>query len=580
MKTSKKLVVIVFLLLTVTVASVFANDGKIVVIGDDLSARAPNPWLKFMAAQNRHGEVVNATRRDWQSSEVWYVREVLEQYPQAQAYIILSSTNDLRKIANIEPEAVARIGARIGYMSDIIREKNPTANILLVVPPRVNPEKQSEFGEHAVILSELLAASIEKTARARNVHFISLLDTFSPAILGENIYPMQNDEQQKIAKLFWDELNHPVVNRREPVAAQVSVLAPPAAGMPIVDGQSADNLAFSIAEDLAKLPLVKNNSHKIMPLWREKLSPAPVANYVSNRDLADVVSEESRLLGLGVIEGVKQILAREMTWQTAMRMEEMFEETGADIYAQVNTLYAPDSLPAMISAIIPPENSGEMISGLMGSVVDWEKVAVAEHPAFNQVAINLINKPDQEKNARGKNVPALRVSDFTEFSLNPDEIAIPGLARFDEELVANASPVQEYTTVEVIRETPEIAQHLIDAPWNKSAITTVGKIASYEVVGDALANANYSSEEIMAMAASAAKIHAVNYPLPEIEENATGVDKLGKVRVEEILLGKKIIAVSEKSLPISRYVNQEHTMMPLSEKQRVSGYAVYVHTDL
>lgn len=538
----RKFLTVIFLLLAAVLPaqanSAAGRGGETVIIGDEMNASG-GAWLPLFAqeAAGESSEIINALRPGWKSSDVWYVREILGQYPRAAAYVILASTNDLRTIDSVDPEAVARIGARAGYMADIIREVNPAAAVLLVAPPQVDPAKHTGYPASALVLSEMLAANLEKTAASRGLHFLSLLDRFSPAATADSIYPKAAEEQKKLARLLAAELRYPLAQQSAPLCATAGAVPPPAAGRPVADGQGAEMLASSIMADLAALPAAPAGAPAAVAT-----APASIRSYVCTRDLAQVICEEGVSLAAGALDGLRELIGSELAEQEELRMNEMFNFPGAETYAEV-TREAPIN-EALISAIVPPAAA----EGFAGAVVDWDTVPAPDNPGFNAVTLAPRKKAPQ----------AVNIADFSD---DPDDIDIPGMTEFDADPVLAAAKTA-IPVADVIREpvvvrgvpAPAAEQDLTNAPWNKpeTAATAVAQSVSA----------------------------AINYPLPDAEG---GIDDTPAVKIEKVLNGENILAAAAEAEDLGRFINKESTMQPLTaaaQAPAVPGYAVYVHTGI
>lgn len=557
-------------------------QGETVIIADECGRGAAGraAWVDAFA-RAAGGEVVNAARPGWKSSDVWYVREVLGQHPRAAAYVLMASPNDLKAIATVDPEAVARVGARYGYMADIIMEANPKARVLLAAPPQVDPARHAGFPESSLVLSEMLAANLNKTAQTRRLHFVNLLDAFPADAAAKSVFPAGAKEQERLGQMLAAELSDPVAGASAPLCAQVAKVAPPAAGLPVTDTAGADALASSIAADLAAMPgMSAGVSGRKTPA-----APAVIRNYICDRDTSSVMSEEGVSLAQGVAESIRNALGRNADEEEEFRMNEAFNFPGADEYALVTR--EPPVNEAVISAIVPPAAA----SGFAGSVVDWDAVPAPENPGFNAVALAPANKEKVD-------APAPRGVSAADFSADPDAVSVPGMsdlaameaaagADADEgapagELLANV--VREPV---VIRHDPDAPQQdLSNAPWNRPVEVAAVTPENPEVAAAAPAEAAPETTAIAALPAAPARPAAPDDfgPMPDAEG---GADEMPTVKMEALFNGEKTLGGTAAAGARRRYVNAESTMLPLGATAAtaaaplpaIPGYAVYIHTE-
>lgn len=545
-------------------------QGETVIVADECG-RGPAGRAAWVDAFARAvgGEVVNAARPGWKSSDVWYVREVLGQHPAAAAYVLVASPNDLKAIATVDPEAVARVGARYGYMADIIMEANPKARVLLAAPPQVDPSRHAGFPESAIVLSEMLAANLNKAAETRRLHFVSLLDAFPAAATAASVFPTGAKEQERLGQMLAAELSDPVAGASAPICAQVAKVAPPAAGKPVTDAAGADALASSIAADLAALPGLGAGA----PARKTPAAPAVIRNYICDRDVSAVMSEEGLSLAQGVAESLRGALGRNIDEEEEMRMNEAFNFPGADEYALITR--EPPVNEAVISAIVPPAAA----SGFAGSVVDWDAVPAPENPGFNAVALAPADKKEKV------DAPAPRGVSADDFSADPDAVSVPGMSDLAAmEAAADADAPAGELLANVVRE-PVVIRHdpdapqqdLSNAPWNRpvevAAVTPENP--------EAPAATTTAATAVATLPAAPARPAADDFaPMPDADG---GADELPTVKMEALFNGEKTLGGTAAASSRRRYVNAESTMLPLRAEAAplpaIPGYAVYIHTE-
>ncbi|GHV18954.1 hypothetical protein AGMMS49959_02270 [Planctomycetales bacterium] len=421
----------------------------VVVIGDDHSAAAENSWLARFAAQTG-AAVVNALRADWRTAETWYVREVLQSYPRADAYVFLPAATELAAMTQFDPEALARIAARVGYMIDLARQANPSADVLVVAPAAADQNL-------GAMLAEVLALDLEKIAAEHRAKIVSF-----PRHLPSG-YRRAADAQQQIAQLVAGELSAPLLAQRQPLAAELGVIAPPAAGRPLVDSDSVAALVGEIAKNF-DAPDAEKPVEKSTPPFAEAANAAAepsMKRFVSDRDVAKLLSEEGVELAGGVAEAIGAAIYQELALQQEARMESRFNETGAAEFAQVD--FQPPFAEGEISAIVPPREAEHTFA----EVVDWQKDA-----GLNQVKLENVNEAVLAK------IPALSLEEFA------DDADVPGMVQFDaaprraetlraesHAVVANAAPVKPTaptaptapTEPTTLAEAPELAPKVLVA---------------------------------------------------------------------------------------------------------------------
>ncbi|MDR0868886.1 MAG: hypothetical protein LBP75_10525 [Planctomycetota bacterium] len=473
----------------------------VVVIGDDSSAAAENSWLARFAAQTG-AEVVNALRADWRTAETWYVREVLQSYPRADAYVFLPAATELAAMTQFDPEALARIAARVGYMIDLARQANPSADVLVVAPAATDENL-------GAMSAEVLALDLEKIAaehRAKSVSF--------PRHLPSG-YRRAADAQQQIAQLVAGELSAPLIANRQPLAAELGVIAPPAAGRPLVDSDSVAALVGEIAKNF-DTPAKENPAERSAPPFADATTSAArsIQRFVSDRDVAKLLSEEGVELAGGVAEAIGDAVYQELALQQDARMETLFNETGAAEFAQVD--FQPPFVEGEISAIVPPRQAEHTFA----EVVDWQKDA-----GLNQVklanAAGLAKIPAPAVAAEPQDLYRVKLENVNEAvlakipALSLEEFAgdadVPGMVQFDaaprnvetrnvetrraetlraesNAVVANAAPVKPVTPTEpaVLAEAPATAPNTLIATPVVANAAPVKTASSINLGADAL----------------------------------------------------------------------------------------------
>lgn len=357
-------------------------------------------WVDQFAGREKGVQVVNAGRDALESKHFWYVKELLRENPDANAFILYMGLNDLRGVKDADPEVAARIAGRVGYMIDLIRQKSPSARVLVVSPQRVEPArlnqkwKDEAFGDHTAILGEFLNISLRKIALDKQALFVALSDTIDGNLLPDGVHPGVAGHA-KIAETIYGALKETPVRNAQPVFAEAKKVAPPAQGRPYLNMSGTDAVVAGVRGDLLAM---QGGAHKSQAPATTvsgagaaerkaaavaegvQTGAARVSNFVCAEDRSSFVSDEAVKIGMAAGDFLSQTVAGELDWQEEAGVQTVYNHleamTGEANVVRIETP-APDA-PQATSFITQIRLPDEAEYGILGSAVNWDSIASPE----------------------------------------------------------------------------------------------------------------------------------------------------------------------------------------------------------
>lgn len=202
---------LIFFILT---AYIIEDDikGKIVCFGDSITNGAmveENSWVIQLDKKSASVSAVNAGRNGRKTSDKYELLPVLENNKDADYFLLLLGVNDLK---NGNDSMVAECVKNMNWMINEIKEKIPSAEIVLMSPCDINLEDMSElnkgkkYNKNTASSLIKLEKEYQDLAEKQSIGFISLLHTVSPENFIDGIHPDKNGYKE-IADKVWKELN-------------------------------------------------------------------------------------------------------------------------------------------------------------------------------------------------------------------------------------------------------------------------------------------------------------------------------------------------------------------------------------
>lgn len=463
-----------------------AGYKKIVCIGDCVTkgvwwseeVGSGTCWVDKFAAREKGVEVVNAGRDALESKHFWYVKEVLRENPDATVFVLYLGINDLRGIKDLETEAAVRVAGRVGYMIDLIRQKSPTAQVLVVAPQRIDQTRLSEkwrkegFGEHTATMTELMAISLQRVAEQKQALFLGLNDKITGKLLPDGVHPGVAGHTQ-IAEAIYSAMHTPVVKKSAPIYAEAKKTAPPAEGKPYISMSGTDAVVAGIQGDLLAMkgPEISGRSGRSLSVAPQaEMVDRLVSGFVSERDSAGFVSDEACRLGMATGEAIALAATNDLIWQEEVGVQRVYDNLER-MTGDGNTIRIESAIPVepraegFVTQIILPDDAGYEV---LGEAVDWNQVEVPS--VYNNVildrAAHTAQKAQEDKIALAKvaardlravvQEPRTRIEDMQDACLpelvgdRAGEILLPGgsLVPGIPSLSAFGSEVAEYEQAE------------------------------------------------------------------------------------------------------------------------------------
>jgi lysophospholipase L1-like esterase len=194
-------------------ASLSPLTGEIVCFGDSITAASKlNPgerWVAQLAEKNQQMTTINESVATRTSTDAAGLRQAIGRDPDANTWIILLGTNDLKRA---HEGIVQQVRANIGVLVDTVRQQQPSADIVICSPPnvglkRLDPELRENGGMGAQTAHWLyrLQGTLRGLAMEKGVRYVDLFGVVQPQDFIDGIVP-NAEGQTELANAIWDQL--------------------------------------------------------------------------------------------------------------------------------------------------------------------------------------------------------------------------------------------------------------------------------------------------------------------------------------------------------------------------------------
>lgn len=179
------------------------KEYTILCFGDSITAAGY--WIERLENDSPHRFINGGQSGRRAAHAPEELGEVLDDHPEADALILMLGVNDLPARDPRPGEVkVAKVVADMGEAIERARRQIDPANILLVAPPTVYPERLSDVNlqKGYQVTPSLLAqleAGYRALAREKGVAFFSLLQAVSAENSRDGLHPDQNGHAQMAA---------------------------------------------------------------------------------------------------------------------------------------------------------------------------------------------------------------------------------------------------------------------------------------------------------------------------------------------------------------------------------------------
>ncbi len=189
-------------------------SGKILCFGDSITQAdwpgkiAPSEkWVTVLGAKSDKITAVNAGRNGRTTKEgLAELPASLDAHPDAAWVLFFLGVNDTKHGA---PGVVEAATANMGKMVDMVRQKLPKAEIVVMAPINVNKEKFTSFfrdqvamGDDTAHYMKAMSVAYKALAHKKGVKFIDLLDVVTPAYIEDGVHA-NGKGQAQIAEAVW-----------------------------------------------------------------------------------------------------------------------------------------------------------------------------------------------------------------------------------------------------------------------------------------------------------------------------------------------------------------------------------------
>jgi len=187
--------------------------GQVVCFGDSITHGAlvdGHSWVWYLSQTHPDVDFINAGRNGRKTSDREELPPVLQQYPDADYYLIFLGVNDLKDGTEAMVNDCVQNMRR---MITQIRQTNSRADIVVVAPTDINLQTMSEINVNKQYnqntKQSLRALEQRYRALAQEAHtgFLSLLHTVSLPNYVDGLHPDEAGQQQ-IAAAVWQGLNN------------------------------------------------------------------------------------------------------------------------------------------------------------------------------------------------------------------------------------------------------------------------------------------------------------------------------------------------------------------------------------
>ena len=376
---------IVLLILYFVIALTYTNAAEhkkqIVCLGDEVTRGMwreemignGTRWVDILASYDKNTDIINAGVDGMKAGNIEYLNHILDEYPNAEMYIIYLGINDLKKIKAINPAAVASVGAKVLRMVRAIKLKAPEAEITIIAPQRIYFENASKeqlsngVGEQSEVLSEMLDGSLAVVAKRENVRFIELIDQIQPQMLADGVNPNVAGHA-KIAELVWNEISHPFT-KSDSVMAQNNI-APPPVGVSDINKPGTESLVSAVAEDVDEL---RGMGSKVENVGKGDNFKARAKNYVDYKQVQSVITKDAYNLGNSISKALVKKAESILIYDIDKVMEAQFINPNIKNSNETEICYKLPE-PSRVESYITTINTGSDKNENLAEAVDWDQV--------------------------------------------------------------------------------------------------------------------------------------------------------------------------------------------------------------
>jgi lysophospholipase L1-like esterase len=191
--------IFVLLLVYPLTSAADAPRTKVVCVGDSITlgegVKQEENFVSLLGAGNSRWKTVNQGRSGWSTSAYLERRQqVLSAIPgDADMVLVLLGTND---ILEGRPDAtVAKIARQIDQLTDLIHERAPKAEIVLMTPLNVFPINLSErlrragFGEQSAQDLKLVGDALRDLAKRKEYRAVDLYPALTASDTLDGVHP-------------------------------------------------------------------------------------------------------------------------------------------------------------------------------------------------------------------------------------------------------------------------------------------------------------------------------------------------------------------------------------------------------
>ncbi len=395
-KAGIKIVLMLTCLVVFITQSVFSAEHKkqIVCLGDQITngnwreemIGNGTRWVDVLASYAKGMEVINAGTDGMFAGDIHYLNNILKTYPDADIYVIYLGINDLIKIDQIDPAAVASVGAKILRMVRTIKTVNRSAEIAIVAPQRINYDKASEtekergVKEFSPVLSDMLDGSLEVVAKREDVHLVRLIDEMPDNMLADGVMPNIKGHE-KIAELIWDSISEPEFKALK--VHELAAIAPPPVGTPLTNKIGTESIIEGVSKDNEELRGVGSNAGNTVKTndYRSRAK-----SYIDKSLSKEIVSKAAYEAG----KGLGNILVKQAEEKLLAGVDKIMNNQFAPGYIEMaavgqsaDIIYKipePSRVESFITDIAVKNKNYEILA----DAVNWDKVSAPENREKNQ----------------------------------------------------------------------------------------------------------------------------------------------------------------------------------------------------
>lgn len=195
-----------------------ALEGKVLCFGDSITQadwpgkiEPAERWVTQLGGKSAKITAVNAGRNGRTTTEgLAELPAALEANQDAAWVLIFLGVNDMKRAS---VGVVEKATTNMGKMVDLVRQKLPKAEVAILAPINVNPDKytpffKGELGPDTVPFMKALAVAYKSLAEKKKTRFVSLLDAVPPAEIEDGVHA-NGKGQIKIAEAVWKGLGAP-----------------------------------------------------------------------------------------------------------------------------------------------------------------------------------------------------------------------------------------------------------------------------------------------------------------------------------------------------------------------------------